>query len=143
MAINIMAQRTTRRNLKEIPKVDTSTVLKTRTDTLKEIGTNEIIISGYDKPLSSHRETFFVTNNSNNTITALNITFDYRDRKNRQLHSVTTTIDCEIPSGTTRQLSISSWDKQKSFYYYLSAKPRRKATPFSVHHTINFVIGSK
>ena len=137
------AQRTTRRNLKETPRIDTTSVTTTAGDTLKEIDANVVTISGYDKPLSSHHETFFVTNNGTCTITAINITFDYRDRKNRQLHSVTTTIDCEIPAGQTRQISIPSWDKQKSFYYYLSTKPRRKATPFSVRHTINFVIASK
>lgn len=138
--LSVMAQRTTRRNLKELPRIDTTSATAITVDTLREIDANVVTISGYDKPLSSHHETFFATNNGNCTITAINITFDYRDRKNRQLHSVTTTIDCEIPAGQTRQITISSWDKQKSFYYYLSAKPRRKATPYSVRHTINFLL---
>lgn len=134
------AQRTTRRNLKEIPEVDTVAVVKT--DTLLNADVNVIILSGYDKPLSSHRETFFVTNNGSATVISIGVTFDYRDSKSRQLHSVTTSVDCEIPPGETRQLSIPSWDKQKSFYYYRSAKPRRQATPYSVSHTINHVITS-
>ncbi len=140
VAFSGKAQRTTRRNLKEMPKVDTIAVVKT--DTLVNADVNVISISGYDKPLSSHRETFFVTNNSSATVISIGVTFDYRDSKNRQLHSVTTSVECDIPPGETRQLSIPSWDKQKSFYYYRSAKPRRQATPYSVSHTINHVVTS-
>lgn len=132
------AQRTTRKRLKEIPRTDSSAIANI--DTLRNASTSVVEISGYDKPLSSHLETFFVTNKGNNTVKAINITFNYFDRKNRQLHSVTKTIDCSIPPGQTRQISTPSWDKQKSFYYYRSAKPRRQATPYSVTHTINFVV---
>lgn len=137
------AQRTTRSGLKlkKIENVDSVAIIAI--DTLKNSDTHIVEISGYDKPLSSHLETFFVTNNGNALITCIDITFNYFDRKNRQLHSATHTIDCRIPSGETRQLSISSWDKQKSFYYHRSAKPRRQATPYSVTHTINYVVTSK
>lgn len=138
IAINCSAQRTTRKGLKEIPRTDSSAIANV--DTLRNASTSVVEISGYDKPLSSHLETFFVTNKGNNMVKAINITFNYFDRKNRQLHSASHTIECSIPPGETRQLSVSSWDKQKSFFYYRSAKPRRKATPYSVTHTINFVI---
>lgn len=132
------AQRTIRKGLKEIPRTDSSAIVLC--DTLKNASATVVEISGYDKPLSSHLETFFATNKGDLTIKAINITLNYFDRKNRQLHSVTKTIDCSIPPGETRQISTSSWDKQKSFYYYRSAKPRRQATPYSVTHTINFIV---
>ena len=137
------AQRTTRKGLKVKPVVTTDSVAKCSTDTLLNADTHIIAISGYDKPLNSHKETFFATNKSNKTVKTIGITLNYFDRKNRQLHSATTTIDCSIPPGETRLLSIKSWDKQNSFYYHLSAKPRRQATPYSVTHTINFVVTTK
>lgn len=139
VALNCLAQRTTRKNLKLQEITDTTIVCDTLTNVLTDI----VVISGYDKPLTSHYETFFTTNKGNTTITAINITFNYFDNKKRQLHSATKNINCTIPPGETRQLSVSSWDKQKSFYYYRSAKPRRQATPYSVTHRINFIITSK
>lgn len=139
VALNCLAQRTTRKNLKLREITDTTIVCDTLTNVLTDI----VVISGYDKPLTSHYETFFATNKGNTTITVINITFNYFDNKKRQLHSATKNINCTIPPGETRQLSVSSWDKQKSFYYYRSAKPRRQATSYSVTHRINFIITSK
>lgn len=136
---NCSAQRTTRKNLKLKEVADTIAVCDTLTNLLSDI----VVISGYDKPLTSHYETFFATNKGNTTITAINVTFNYFDKQNRQLHSATRNISCMIPPGETRLLSISSWDKQKSFYYHRSAQPRRQATPYSVTHSINFVVTSK
>lgn len=130
------AQRTTRKNLKL--KEEYSATIKG--DTIKNPDSDILKISGYDKPLSSHYETFFVTNNGNKTITAINLTLNYFNRNGRQLHSITKTIDHTIPPGETRQLSLSSWDKQNAFYYYRSPQPRRQATPYSVTHSINFAI---
>lgn len=139
IGVNGLAQRTTRKNLKVKPIADTTIVC----DTLTSPNTEIVVISGYDKPLSSRYETFFATNKGNTTITAINITLNYFDKHNRQLHSATRNINCTIPPGETRQLSISSWDKQKAFYYYLSPQPRRQATPYKVTHNINYIITSK
>ena len=139
LAFNCDAQRTTRKGLKlkeeRATTIEGDTVINPATDILK--------ISGYDKPLYSTKETFFVTNNGDNTILGINITFNYFDKQNRQLHQVTKAVKCDIPPGETRQLSISSWDKQNSFYYINSAQPRRQATPYSVTHSIDFVVTSK
>ena len=138
IALNCSAQRTTRKGLE--PRENLSAIALG--DTIKSPSTDILKISGYDKPLNSHKETFFVTNNGARAIVGINITFNYFDNQNRQLHQATKTVNCTIPPGETRQLSISSWDKQKSFYYHRSAKPRRQATPYSVTHSINFVITS-
>lgn len=136
LAFNCDAQRTTRSRL-TVKKEYISTTLG---DTIKNPTADIIKISGYDKPLNSTKETFFTTNNGERTIVGINITFNYFDNQNRQLHQVTKTINCSIPPGETRQLSISSWDKQKAFYYYRSPQPRRQATPYSVTYNINYII---
>ena len=136
---NCLAQRTTRKNLKLKEVADTTIVC----DTLRNTDTHIIEISGYDKPLNSNKETFFVSNRGEATIVSIGITLNYFDSQERQLHKTTKTIHCSIPPGETRLLSIPSWDKQNSFYYHRSAQPRRQATPYSVTHSIDFVVTSK
>lgn len=136
VALNCSAQRTTRKNLKLREVADTTVVC----DTIKDADTNVIEIAGYDKPLNSNKETFFATNRGKATIVSIGITFNYFDTQKRQLHKASKTINCSIPPGETRQLSISSWDKQKAFYYYRSPQPRRQATPYSVTYNINYII---
>ena len=139
LALNCSAQRTTRKNLKLKEVADTTIVC----DTLRNINTNIIEISGYDKPLNSKKETFFATNRGESTIVSIGITLNYFDNQKRQLHKVSKTINCSIPPSETRLLSIPSWDKQNSFYYHRSVQPRRQATPYSVTHSIDFVVTSK
>ncbi len=133
------AQRTTRKHL----KVKDNHSITLVGDTITNINDSILKISGYDKPLNSYKESFFATNNSNDTIIHIQLTFNYFDSQKRQLHSATKNINCTIPPGETRQLSISSWDKQKAFFYYRSPQPRRQATPYSVTHSIDFVVTTK
>lgn len=98
---------------------------------------DKIIISGYDKPLKSKKETFFISNNSAVNITGLRICFEYLDIKGRSLHKCEHHIIQTIPSGETRQAAIRSWDVQQSFYYKLSTKPRKQdGTPYDIRYRI-------
>ena len=87
---------------------------------------------GFDKTATSGVESFFISNGLDEAISRLEIEITYSDMKGRQLHKRTAGIDCDIPAGETKRTDIKSWDTQKSFYYYRSAKPRRQATPFKV-----------
>lgn len=97
---------------------------------------NEIIkgikFYGFDKTVSSSMESFFISNSTDYTIKKITLEITYRDLQDRQLHKRAVSFDCEISSGQTQRQDIKSWDSQKSFYYYKSAKPRRQATPFTV-----------
>ena len=75
----------------------------------------DITLSGYDKPLRSSVESMFVTNHTSDTLTALRLDCTYTDLRGRELHSA------------TRQITFPSWDRQHSFYYHRSQKPRRAA----------------
>ena len=125
----VSAQRTTRRNLTPRESVVTTC------DTIFSNPLN-LIISGYDKPLTSRYETFFVTNNSSLHITSITVEFNYTDINGRQLHSRTAKIDCDIPPQQTRQLKTGSWDTQFNFYYHMSQQPRRRSTPYKATHRI-------
>ncbi|MCM1293185.1 MAG: hypothetical protein NC230_06380 [Bacteroides sp.] len=123
---DITAQKTTRRKLKSKTGTEVSAAsIKTIADTL--IGDDCAIarLSGYDKPLRSNNESIFVTNTGEKRITALTLNIEYIDQSGRMLHSRKLTINCDIPSGETRMLTFKSWDKQHSFVYLRSTKPKR------------------
>jgi hypothetical protein len=90
--------------------------------------------SGFEKTLRSRHESFFVTNCQSDTITAMALTITYLDTSGRMLHRVSRHVDCNIPGGETRQLTIPTWDSQQTFYYRLSTVPKltTRATPFDV-----------
>lgn len=92
-----------------------------------------ISMAGYDKPLSASRETLHLTNlSATDTITSITLDITYLDRKNRQLHRREVTVNDLLAPGETSLISFPTWDTQRSFYYILSVKPRRQATPYSV-----------
>lgn len=135
--------KTTRKGL----KVDASAInhdVKTVADTLHGPITDSIYLAGYDKPLRSTRESLFVTNRSDRDIDGLVIETEYRDMAGRQLHKRTVTISCDIPAGETRRVDFRSWDRQQSFYYRLSPKPKRsQATPYDVTcRTIGVIVSN-
>ena len=87
----------------------------------------DITLSGYDKPLRSSVESMFVTNHTSDTLTALRLDCTYTDLRGRELHTRSVDADIELLPGATRQITFPSWDRQHSFYYHRSQKPRRAA----------------
>lgn len=104
----------------------------------KDTGTyaDSIVFSGYNKSLNDSYETFYVTNNTPFDISRLIIRFSYTNIKGEVLHEEEYDIQCLIPAGTTRQLSVRTWDKQHNHYYYKSRKPRRSAVPYHVKYKL-------
>lgn len=134
------AQRTTRRGIRH--KAQAQATVTAAADTIFSPADSLVSLSGYDKPLRSRRETFFVTNTSPQRISAVNITLEYFDSSGRQLHSRTITIPTDIPAGETRKVDTPSWDTQLTFYYRESP-PARVATrcyPYSVTSRINYIL---
>ncbi len=142
----ITAQRTTRRNL--IVTRDDRTVTSAAhvyTDTLASPEPHLVDINGYDKPLRSRRETFFVTNNGSRAVEGVALTIKYYDTRQRMLHSASHNVRVDIPPTETRQVNLSSWDKQFNFYYRNSAVPRHAshAVPYDVAITIDTLFVSR
>lgn len=134
MAVALVAgaQRTTRKAL----KAETPSPVSTQTcvDTLVAPAPHTVDLNGYDKPLRSHNETFFATNNGKSDITGMAFTITYLDSSHREMHKAHHNIRTDIPAGETRQIAVRSWDKQQSFYYVRSTVPTRaqQATPYDV-----------
>lgn len=93
---------------------------------------DQIEFSGFEKPRASSVETFFITNNTDRTLSGVTMYIGYYDEAGRQLHKQFIKLSCDIPAGETRQAEIKSWDKQHVFRYEKSAKDRRSSAPFSI-----------
>lgn len=135
-AFTAPADNTTRRGLRVDPSAlaaPTDTVAVTE-DTVSD---GDIVVSGYDKPLRSYGESFFVTNKTDSAITGVELTIDYRDIRGRQLHHRSLRHDIDLPAGETRRADIRSWDRRQTFYYIRGPKPRTSGvTPYDVKITV-------
>lgn len=95
-----------------------------------------IRLSGYDKPISASREAMHVSNLSDSLkVVGIVLAVEYLDTKGRELHRRTVTLYDIIDPGHTELVTFPTWDVQRSFYYILSAKPRRQATPYDIRCT--------
>ena len=137
------ADKTTRRKLR--PELQTEiTAEKDSVTIINNLPDTAVVLTGYDKPLYSSRETVFVINKSGSYFDELNITITYYDLQNRQLNTRDVCIKKHIPAGETLQVHFKSWDLQNSFYYAKSRNPRTQATPYTVKCEVrNIVIYNK
>lgn len=126
-------QNSTRHGLKSIPR-NVAGITTTRLDTIAGDGV-AVEFYGYEKTLRSTRETVFVTNRSARPTAALRFTVQYYDAQGRLLHSRVVNTSTEIPPGETRRVDFPSWDKQCTFYYVGSPRPRTSAIPYSIKIT--------
>lgn len=96
---------------------------------------------GYDKKLRSTKETFFISNtDSFATVTRACVTLEYFDAQGRLLHSRPRRIDLELEPGKTEVIDIPSWDRQQSFYYRDSQRPRVSAVPYDIRINVDTLI---
>lgn len=140
-AFFVVAQRTTRRPLRVKPVADTLSYATV--DTVKCPG-RLVIVSGYEKPLRSMRETVHVTNaDTLRLMRAVKLDILYLDVDGNQVHRKSVSIDCNIPPGETKMLSFKSWDIQNRFFYSGGPKPRVPAYPFTVRMLVEYVVYSR
>lgn len=131
LAVTSVAAPDTRTTRKKLVKAEQDVTAVTESTTLSP---DSITIADYDKPLRSNYETIFVTNRHQRKLVQITINIDYIDMNGSQLHSRSVTVECDIPPGTTRQLQMRAWDRQKAFYHHTTrSKPRSPhARPYKV-----------
>ena len=131
LAVTSVAAPDTRTTRKKLGQAEQDVTAVTESTTLSP---DSITIADYDKPLRSNYETIFVTNRHQRKLVQITINIDYIDMNGSQLHSRSVTVECDIPPGTTRQLQMRAWDRQKAFYHHTTrSKPRSPhARPYKV-----------
>lgn len=93
---------------------------------------SNVRFSGYDKHATANKESIHVINGTPHTLKTIIIKIIYKDMQGRMLHSREVVIKCDIPPAETRKIDFPTWDKQHSFYYYLSNEPKRVASPYKI-----------
>ncbi len=93
---------------------------------------NQIEFNGFDKLLKNGKESFFITNHTDRTLTGITLYIDYRTPSGKQLTKRFIKLSCRIPAGETRKADIPTFDTQRSFYYLRSEKPKKGGNPFEV-----------
>lgn len=96
------------------------------------LSVDSVHFAGFDKPSSSDKESFFITNRLPKTIAGLTLEITYLTPEGRLLHRRVLTQRCYVPAGETRKLDVRSFDTQGAYHYYLSSPGRSGATPFKV-----------
>ncbi len=90
-------------------------------------------LSGYEKTLRATRETVFITNRSDSReIGGIIFTVTYLDNAGRILHRRRVEAHPDIPAGETRRVDFPTWDRQMTFYYKGSPRPRVPSIPYDV-----------
>lgn len=99
-------------------------------------------VYGYEKAQSATSESFFVTNNTSTTVSALVVTITYYNTRGDLLHRRSAEkVACDIPPGETRKIDIRAWDKQKLWYYkHSQARHNAYSTPFDVKVQIDYAL---
>lgn len=93
-----------------------------------------VAFSGYEKTLRANRETVFVSNmcSEGTDVGGMVFTITYTDIDGRLLHRRRVAVHQEIPSGETRRIDFPTWDRQMTFFYKGSPRPRVPAIPYGV-----------
>lgn len=97
---------------------------------------DQLTFMAYDKKASADKETFFVDNGSDATLTALEIEISYFNGSGKLIHKRSVEILQEFPARETRKVDIASWDKQKSFHYINSVPSTKGSTPYTVRFKV-------
>lgn len=126
--------RTTRKNLRtvEIPVMALEADDALMTDSLVAIDPNAVTLKGYSKRASDSKESFFITNNTTQRMSAVRLLLRYTTMNGEMLTQRSVTVPVSLKPGETKLVSIKSFDVQRLFYFYAGPQPRKQATPFKV-----------
>ena len=130
--------RTTRKNLTtaQVPVLMVEADDGLLPDSLTGIDPAAVSLKGYSKRASEGKESFFITNNTSQRMSAVRLLLRYTTMDGELLTQRAVTVPVSLKPGETRLVSVRSFDVQRLFYYYASPKPRKQATPFKVAYRL-------
>lgn len=93
---------------------------------------DKLTFMAYDKRSSADKETFFVDNGSDKTLSSIELEISYFNAAGKLIHKRSVTINDIFPARETHKVDIKSWDTQKSFHYINSVPSKNGSTPYTV-----------
>ena len=126
--------KTTRKNLRslEVPVAVMESDDGLLPDSLDGVDPNAVSLKGYSKRASDAKESFFITNNTKQRMSAVRLLLRYTSMQGEMLTQRTVTVPVSLKPGETKLVEVKSFDVQRLFYYYAGPQPRKQATPFKV-----------
>lgn len=126
--------KTTRKNLRslEVPVAVMESDDGLLPDSLDGVNPNAVSLKGYSKRASDTKESFFITNNTKQRMSAVRLLLRYTTMQGEMLTQRTVTVPVSLKPGETKLVEVKSFDVQRLFYYYAGPQPRKQATPFKV-----------
>ena len=126
--------KTTRKNLRslEVPVAVMESDDGLLPDSLDGVDPNAVSLKGYSKRASDTKESFFITNNTKQRMSAARLLLRYTTMQGEMLTQRTVTVPVSLKPGETKLVEVKSFDVQRLFYYYAGPQPRKQATPFKV-----------
>ena len=126
--------KTTRKNLRslEVPVAVMESDDGLLPDSLDGVDPNAVSLKGYSKRASDAKESFFITNNTKQRMSAVRLLLRYTTMQGEMLTQRTVTVPVSLKPGETKLVEVKSFDMQRLFYYYAGPQPRKQATPFKV-----------
>ena len=109
--------------------------ISTKSPGFEEVSKN-LTFLGYDKKTSSSKETFFVENKSDVSLSGLELQITYYNSNKKQIHRRKVDIDQKFPAHETQKVDIPSWDTQHSFHYINSTPTGKKSAPYTISFKI-------
>ena len=105
-------------------------------DSIEGVNASDITLRGFAKRASDSKETFFVTNNTSRRISAVRLLLPYTQVDGTMLHEREVSVPVTLAPGQSQLVGITSFDRQRQFYYYGGPRPRKSATPFRVAYRL-------
>lgn len=96
----------------------------------------KLTFMAYDKKTSASKETFFVDNGSDVSLTMIEIEISYVNEAGKVIHRRVVELSEEFPAKETRRVDIPTWDTQKSFHYVNSVPSKKGSTPYTVRFKV-------
>ena len=126
--------KTTRKNLRslEVPVAVMESDDGLLPDSLDGVDPNAVSLKGYSKRASDAKESFFITNNTKQRMSAVRLLLRYTSMQGEMLTQRTVTVPVSLKPSETKLVEVKSFDVQRLFYYYAGPQPRKQATPFKV-----------
>lgn len=96
------------------------------------VAEGSVALTGYDKALRSSHESITVTNNTTDTVRAVQASIVYMLADGAVLHRREVWLNGPFVPGTPRRVEFKSWDRQHAFHYTHTRPLPRNATLYGI-----------